>query len=105
MGKGGHPQAPAARLPFCRVVHDGAPAQTVREWADALAIVSGSGGCTGGHLQALPRRHVADFTIDPIGPATVQLRARELAQEPGGHRPPRGAVRPCPQPSRRVVFN
>ncbi|MCZ0204717.1 HIT domain-containing protein [Streptomyces sp. UMAF16] len=75
---------PRPDCPFCRIVHDGAPAQIVREWADALAIVPRSGGCTQGHLLVLPRGHVADFTTDPVVSATVQMRAAELAQELGG---------------------
>ncbi|MEU9983761.1 HIT domain-containing protein [Streptomyces sp. NPDC050856] len=75
---------PRPDCPFCRIIHDGAPAQIVREWADALAIVPRSGGCTEGHLLVLPRGHVADFTTDPVVSATVQLRAAELAQELGG---------------------
>uniref|UniRef100_UPI003F498290 HIT family protein n=1 Tax=Streptomyces achromogenes TaxID=67255 RepID=UPI003F498290 len=75
---------PRPDCPFCRIIHDGAPAQIVREWTDALAIVPRSGGCTDGHLLVLPRGHVADFTTDPVVSATVQLRAAELAQELGG---------------------
>ncbi|MEU7649921.1 HIT family protein [Streptomyces huasconensis] len=41
-------------------------------------------GCTDGHLLVLPRGHVADFTTDPVVPASVQLRVAELAQEVGG---------------------
>ncbi|MEU2681322.1 HIT domain-containing protein [Streptomyces sp. NPDC007107] len=65
--------------PFCRIVHDGAPATIVHEWADALAIVPRSGGCTDGHLLVVSRGHVKDFTTDPVVAATVQLRAAELA--------------------------
>ncbi|MEU4898235.1 HIT family protein [Streptomyces sp. NPDC044780] len=75
---------PRPGCPFCAIIHDGAPATIVREWADALAIVPRSGGCTNGHLLVIPRGHVADFTTDPVVSATVQLRAAELAQELGG---------------------
>ncbi|MFF8646526.1 HIT family protein [Streptomyces sp. NPDC015345] len=80
---------PRADCPFCRIIHDDAPATIVREWADALAILPradehGRRGCTDGHLLVLPRGHVADFTTDPVVSATVQLRAAELAQELGG---------------------
>jgi diadenosine tetraphosphate (Ap4A) HIT family hydrolase len=75
---------PRPGCPFCRIIRDGAPAQIVREWADALAIVPRGGGCTRGHLLILPRGHVADFTTDPVVSATVQLRAAQLAQELGG---------------------
>ncbi|WP_327259869.1 MULTISPECIES: HIT family protein [unclassified Streptomyces] len=75
---------PRPDCPFCRIIHDGAPATIVHEWADALAIVSRSGGCTDGYLLVLPRGHVADFTTDPVVSATVQLRAAELAGQLGG---------------------
>ncbi|KPC87941.1 hypothetical protein ADL27_42185 [Streptomyces sp. NRRL F-6602] len=44
----------------------------------------GRHGCTDGHLLVLPRGHVADFTVDPVVSATVQLRAAELAGQLGG---------------------
>ncbi|MEV0040980.1 HIT family protein [Streptomyces sp. NPDC050804] len=66
---------------FCAIIHDGAPATIVREWADALALVPRSSGRTIGHFLVLPRDHVADFTTDPVVSATVQMRAAELAQE------------------------
>jgi diadenosine tetraphosphate (Ap4A) HIT family hydrolase len=75
---------PRPDCPFCAIIHNGAPATIVHEWADALAIKPRSGGCTDGHLLVLPRGHVADFTTDPVVSATVQLRAAELAQELGG---------------------
>ncbi|MEU1948147.1 HIT family protein [Streptomyces sp. NPDC020125] len=75
---------PRTGCPFCAIVHDGAPATIVHEWADALAIVPRSGGCTEGHLLVIPRGHVADFTTDPVVAATVQMRAAELAQQMGG---------------------
>ncbi|MFL0395169.1 HIT family protein [Streptomyces albus] len=80
---------PRPGCPFCRIIHDGAPAEIVREWPDALAILPrpdghGRHGCTDGHLLVLPRGHVADFTVDPVVSATVQLRAAELAGQLGG---------------------
>ncbi|GGP80512.1 HIT family protein [Streptomyces melanogenes] len=75
---------PRPDCPFCRIIHDGAPATIVHEWTDALAIVPRSGGCTEGHLLVLPRGHVPDFMTDPVVSATVQLRAAELAQQLGG---------------------
>ncbi|MBX7555203.1 HIT domain-containing protein [Streptomyces sp. tea 10] len=75
---------PRPDCPFCRIIHDGAPATIVHEWTDALAIVPRSGGCTDGHLLVLPRGHVTDFTTDPVVSATVQLRAAELAAQIGG---------------------
>ncbi|MEV8057203.1 RNase adapter RapZ [Streptomyces antimycoticus] len=75
---------PRSDCPFCRIIHDGAPATIVHEWNDALAIVPRRGGCVDGHLLVLPRSHVQDFTTDPVVAATVQLRAAELAQQIGG---------------------
>ncbi|MFJ2736101.1 HIT family protein [Streptomyces sp. NPDC087317] len=75
---------PRPDCPFCRIIHDGAPATIVHEWSDALAIVPRSGGCADGQLLVLPRNHVADFTTDPVVSATVQLRAAELAAQIGG---------------------
>nr|WP_241670619.1 hypothetical protein [Streptomyces lavendulae] len=75
---------PRPDCPFCRIIHDGAPATIVHEWSDDLAIVPRSGGCTDGHLLVFPRGHVADFTTDPVVPATVQLCAAEPAAQIGG---------------------
>ncbi|WP_254406248.1 nucleoside 2-deoxyribosyltransferase domain-containing protein [Streptomyces sp. AC627_RSS907] len=75
---------PKADCPFRAIIHDGAPAKIVHEWADALAIRPRSGGCTDGHLLVIPRSHVDDFTVDPVVSATVQMRAAELAQQLGG---------------------
>ncbi|WP_274919439.1 HIT family protein [Streptomyces sp. WZ-12] len=75
---------PRPDCPFCQIIHNGAPATIVQEWADALAIVPRRGGCADGHLLVLPRGHVADFTTDPVVSATVQLRAAELAAQIGG---------------------
>ncbi|WP_336052117.1 RapZ C-terminal domain-containing protein [Streptomyces sp. CA2R101] len=47
---------PRPDCPFCRIIHEGAPATIVHEWTDALAIVPRSGGCADGHLLILPPR-------------------------------------------------
>ncbi|WP_326681045.1 RapZ C-terminal domain-containing protein [Streptomyces sp. NBC_01237] len=75
---------PRPDCPFCQIIHDGAPAEIVREWHDTISIVPRSGGCTTGHLLLIPRGHVADFTVDPVVSATTQHRAAELAAELGG---------------------
>ncbi|MGW3563585.1 RapZ C-terminal domain-containing protein [Streptomyces sp. NPDC000941] len=80
---------PRADCPFCAIVHDGAPATIVHEWADALAFLPraddrGRRGCTEGHLLVIPKVHVNDFTVDPVVSATVQMRAAELAALRGG---------------------
>ncbi|MFB8413814.1 HIT family protein [Streptomyces albidoflavus] len=100
-------EPPRPDCPFCRIIHDGAPATIVHEWSDALAIEPRSGGCTDGHILVLPRRHVADFTTDPVVSATVQMRATELAAQtvfhatsfPHRRRRPRPALNP-PTPPR-----
>jgi histidine triad (HIT) family protein len=76
-----HPRPGCA---FCEIIHNGAPAEIVHKWTDALAIRPRSGGCTSGHLIVIPRGHVDDFTVDPVLSATVQMRAAELAQQLGG---------------------
>ncbi|MFC0602299.1 HIT family protein [Streptomyces palmae] len=75
---------PYPDCPFCQIIHDGAPATIVHEWADAVAIVPRSGGCTNGHLLVLSHDHVTDFTTDPVVSGTVQMRAAELAARIGG---------------------
>ncbi|MFI6689091.1 HIT family protein [Streptomyces sp. NPDC050485] len=75
---------PRPGCPFCAIVHDGAPAEIVRQWNDTIAIAPRSGGCTNGHLLVIPRGHVDDFTVDPVVSATTQHRAAELAAEIGG---------------------
>ncbi|WP_236243618.1 hypothetical protein [Streptomyces sp. CC228A] len=54
---------PRLDCPFCQIVHDAAPAQIVREWADTLAIVPRSGGCTEGHLLVLHRARSAERAL------------------------------------------
>ncbi|MEW2491551.1 hypothetical protein [Streptomyces sp. NPDC048411] len=50
---------------FCRTVHDGAPATIVHEWADALAIVPRSGGCTDGRTRGEGGAHEGEPVDHP----------------------------------------
>lgn len=70
----GVPQAPAARLSVLPDINDGAPAQVVREWADALAIVPRIDGSAEGHILVLPCSHTTDFTTEQV------VRHRALAR-------------------------
>lgn len=63
---------------FCAITAGEAPAEVVREWPDALAIVPRGGGVTEGHVLVLPRTHVADAGTDPEVTAAVMRRAAEL---------------------------
>jgi histidine triad (HIT) family protein len=71
-----------SRCPFCAIVHDGAPATIVREWADAIALVP-LGPVTEGHLLVIPKAHVSDFTEDPDVSAATMRAAAELAASTG----------------------
>lgn len=66
---------------FCAIVAGEAPATVVREWADAVAWLPRSGGCTPGHTLVVPRVHVADAGVDPDVTAAVMRRAAALAGE------------------------
>lgn len=66
---------------FCDIVAGRAPAQIVREWDDALAIVP-LGPVVDGHLLVIPKRHVADAASDPDASAAVMRRAAEIVPWP-----------------------
>ncbi|WP_405407325.1 HIT domain-containing protein [Streptomyces decoyicus] len=68
---------------FCRIAAGAAPAQLVRDWPEALAIVPRR-PVTPGHLLVVPRRHVRDVTTDPAVTAAVMQRAAELGAELAG---------------------
>ncbi|MEJ8645716.1 HIT family protein [Streptomyces sp. MS1.HAVA.3] len=69
--------------PFCRIVQGVAPAQVVRDWADALAITPRGGGVTRGHVLVLPKTRVPDVAADPAVSAMTMRHAAELAAEVG----------------------
>lgn len=64
--------------PFCEIVARRAPAQIVREWPDALALVP-LRPVVDGHTLVVPKVHVTDFVVDPIVSAATMRRAAELA--------------------------
>ncbi|MGZ2360931.1 HIT domain-containing protein [Streptomyces sp. 372A] len=66
---------------FCAIAAGQAPAVTVREWPDALAVRPRSGGVNEGHVFVLPRVHVEDAGTDPEVTAAVMRRAAELMAE------------------------
>lgn len=66
--------------PFCDIIHGRAPAQVVREWDDAIAIVP-LRPVTYGHLLVIPTMHVPDALADPAVTGMVMRRAAELARE------------------------
>jgi len=68
--------------PFCRIVAGTAPAQVLREWPDALAIVPRN-EVTPGHVLVIPRTHVADVGVDPAVSASTMRRAAEMASNLG----------------------
>ncbi|GGS07823.1 hypothetical protein GCM10010269_53560 [Streptomyces humidus] len=76
---GGSPSEGAQEdCPFCRIVAGAAPAQVLREWPDALAIVPRH-PVTPGHALVIPRTHVADVAVDPAVSASTMRRAAEMA--------------------------
>ncbi|GAA1376656.1 HIT family protein [Streptomyces beijiangensis] len=70
----------SADCAFCAIVAGELPATIVREWDDTLAILP-RGGCTEGHVLALPRIHVADAGVDPEVTARTMACAAELMAE------------------------
>lgn len=65
---------------FCEIVAGRAPATVVRQWPDALALVTTS-PYTFGHVLVVPRVHVRDAAEDPVVTGTVMTRAAQLAAE------------------------
>lgn len=75
--------ADAKACVFCEIVADRAPAQVVREWPDAIAIVPHNPVVPGGHILVIPRQHVRDFMESPEVSGHTTARAAELARELG----------------------
>lgn len=67
---------------FCAIVAGTSPATVVREWADTITIVP-LNPVTPGHLLVIPRRHVADFRVDPHTTGRVMLDAAHIARGAG----------------------
>lgn len=68
---------------FCEIEAGNAPAQIVRKWPRAIAIVP-LNPVVEGHTLVIPRPHVTDFTERPSVSAVTMLCASELAAEMGG---------------------
>lgn len=66
---------------FCAIVAGNAPAQVVRRWDDAIAIVP-LGPVVDGHLLVIPTTHVVDALQDPDVTAVAVRRAAEIAPHP-----------------------
>jgi histidine triad (HIT) family protein len=66
---------------FCAIVRGDAPAQFVRQWDDAVAIVP-HGPVVAGHVLVIPKQHVADFGEDPDVSALTMRRAAEIVPHP-----------------------
>lgn len=65
---------------FCDIIDGREPAQTVRTWRDAIAIVPLE-PVTPGHLLVIPRAHRTDWAEDAAVTGLAASRAAELAQE------------------------
>ncbi|PKA38470.1 HIT family protein [Streptomyces sp. SM8] len=65
---------------FCAITVGRAPAQVVKEWDDAIAIVP-LGPVTAGHVLVIPRVHVADFADDPEVTGATARRAAQLCRD------------------------
>lgn len=68
---------------FCEIVAGDAPARIVEDWLHTI-VFHPLDPVTEGHLLVIPKRHVEDFTTDPITSAVTMLRAAEYAHEAGG---------------------
>jgi histidine triad (HIT) family protein len=79
---GGGPRT-GGTCPFCRIVRGLDPAEVLRDWPDALAILPRGGGVTAGHVLVLPKTHVPDVAADPQVSAATMRRVAELAAEVG----------------------
>jgi histidine triad (HIT) family protein len=67
---------------FCDIVYGWAPAEVVRRWSDAIAIVP-LNPVVDGHLLVIPRLHVPHALADPEVTGLTMRRAAELARERG----------------------
>ncbi len=63
--------------PFCEILGYRAPARWRYTWPEAIAIEP-LNPVTSGHLLVLPRKHVADASVDPVLTGMVMKRAAEV---------------------------
>lgn len=66
---------------FCSIVAGKSPANIVREWQDAIAIVP-LNPVVEGHILVIPRQHVRDALENPSVTASTMRRASEIATYP-----------------------
>jgi histidine triad (HIT) family protein len=66
---------------FCEIVAGNEPAEVVRRWVDAIAIVP-IGPVVDGHLLVIPTIHVRDASESPYTTGQVMARAAEIARPP-----------------------
>jgi histidine triad (HIT) family protein len=66
---------------FCAIACGDAPAEIVREWSDAVAIVP-LNPVVPGHVIVMPKSHVTDALDSPVTTAAVMARVAQLAAGP-----------------------
>lgn len=66
--------------PFCEILGYRAPARWRYTWPEAIAIEP-LNPVTDGHLLVLPRKHVADASVDPILTGKVMACAAEIVRD------------------------
>jgi histidine triad (HIT) family protein len=74
--------------PFCDIIGGLSPADTVREWDDAIAIVP-LNPVTSGHTLVIPKTHVQSFFSSPDVSAATMRRAAEMLHGVERHHDPR----------------
>lgn len=70
----------AHNCPFCAINTGQAPAEFVREWSDAFAIVP-LRPVTEGHVLVIPKTHVTDFAENPDVTGATAKRAAQLCRD------------------------
>lgn len=68
---------------FCDIVRGKSSAEIIQEWLYTL-VFRPLNPVVPGHLLVIPKRHVQDFTADPLVSGNVMVRAAEYAQDAGG---------------------
>ncbi len=66
---------------FCQIVAGTAPADVVREWPDAIAIVPLNPVIEDGHVLVIPRAHVTDAFTDSTVTGATFARAAEFGSD------------------------
>jgi histidine triad (HIT) family protein len=71
----------ASDCTFCGIAAGRKSARIVREWPDVIAFRDKNELVPDGHILVIPRRHVADATVDPRLSGRVMACMSELGQE------------------------